>query len=346
MKYNPTMVFTPAGIDACAYWRMWIPHISIPNSRFQFNAMQPDMNEIAEQDVLVVQRMFSQGNVQYLRLCREYGIKIIYDLDDNIWDMPKFNPAYNIFRRQEVRDGMINCAMWADVITVSTRQLQNVVQDEWSWLRNVASKKPIPVVHIDNVVDPVLFGRAPVTRDDSFVKIGWAGSNTHGGDIELVWSMLPSLLEKYENVLLEFVGHAAPASIRNHPRVKEREWVHISEFTKRFATWDWDIVLAPLHQHKFNRSKSSIKMQEAAAIHKPCLAENIAPYKYFASFTPELNWLLCDDYDWEKKLNELICNAPLRRELGEAMHENLIRHFHIDSRVSQWEEACRMAYSA
>ena len=346
MKYTPSLVFTPSGIDACAYWRMWVTHINMPHSRFQFTEGQPQMNEISEQDVLMVQRMFSQNNVAYLKMAREHGIKIIYDLDDNIWTMPKYNPATGIFKKEDIQKGLVACAEWADIITCSTKQLQNEIVNNWGWLKNVASKKQIPVMHIDNAVDTKLFPPPVFDRDDGMVRIGWGGSNTHAGDIDHVWNLLPAIVEEFPNVELEFIGHLPPKQLIGHPRVKIREWVHISEFTKRYATWNWDIVLAPLEQHKFNRAKSSIKMQEAAAIKKPCLAENIAPYKYFASFKPELKWLLCDDYDWDKKLHALIKSKDLRREFGEMSYANLIENFNINTRVAQWTEACHIAFVA
>jgi hypothetical protein len=344
MEYKPSMCFAPAGMDACGLWRMWMPHLNIPTSRFLFTEGMPNLNEMAECDVVVVQRLMLQGNLHFLQLARSHGLKIIYDLDDDVWDIPKNNPAASFFRSKENVTGLQSCAEWADILTVSTKQLANVVDEKWGWLRNVATKKPIPVVHIDNAVDLNIFQASPIRQyDDNAVVIGWGGSNTHAGDIALVWNLLPDLLERYSNVYLEFVGHNPPQKIANHPRVKIRPWCHISEFHGRFATWDWDIVLAPLEQHRFNKSKSSIKMVEAGCIGSPCLAQNIAPYKYFTSFKENLQWLLCDDFDWSKKLHTLITEKDMRRDLGALMYENVKDNFNITRTAPLWQEVCQLA---
>jgi hypothetical protein len=204
-------------------------------------------------------------------------------------------------------------------------------------MKNIATKKPIEVVHIDNCIDMNFFHLPVLPKDENKVVIGWGGSNTHGGDIGLVWGLLPQLLKDFPQVYLEFVGHEPPAEIRSHPRVKILPWCHISEYHNRFAHWNWDIVLAPLEKHRFNKSKSCIKMQEAAAIKAPCLAQWIEPYKYFCSFDKQLMWLLCDDLDWKTKLHRLIEDAPYRKQLGEAMYQNILANFNIERSAREWQ---------
>lgn len=340
--YRNNLAFAPAGIDACAMWRMWFAHLEIPNSRFLFTEGTPDINSMSECDILVVQRLMMDGNIKFLEVARAHGLKIVYDLDDNVWNLPASNPAAKFFHRDESVAGLQHCASWADVITVSTKELRKVVLHQWSWLKNAQTGKDIPVMHIDNRVNFKLFHLPLLAKDEDKVVIGWGGSNTHEGDVALVWKMLPSILEKYPNVFLEFVGQAPPATLKYHERVKQREWCHVSEYHNRLATWNWDIVLAPLEQHKFNRSKSSIKLQEAGAIGVPCLAQDIAPYQYFCSFTKSLEWLLCDDWDWEKKLCTLIEDKAMRRDLGQLMYVNTLTNFNIEKSVEQWQELAQL----
>lgn len=338
MSYRNNLSFAPAGIDACALWRMWMPHLNIPHSRFLFTEGAPDINAMSECDIVVVQRLMMEGNVQFLNVARAHGLKIIYDLDDNVWNLPASNPAAHFFHREESVKGLEACAQYADAITVSTKELQQVVRHQWSWMKNTTTGKSIEIIHIDNAIDFKLFQPPVLPRDEDKIVIGWAGSNTHGGDVKLVWELLPYILEKYPNVFLEFVGQACPEKIKFHERVFQRPWIHVSEFHARFATWNWDIALAPLQQHKFNRSKSSIKMQEAGALSTPCLAQDIAPYKYFCSFSKSLDWLLCDDWDWEKKLCTLIEDKSFRKDIGQLAYINTLANFSIERTALQWQE--------
>ena|ERR1700761_1328655 len=339
MAYQGTLTFAPAGIDACALWRMFMPHLNIPNSRFLFTEGIPRINEMAECDTLVVQRLMMEGNEKFLNIARKFGFKIIYDLDDNVWNMPNANPAKAFFKQPGAIEGLRHCSEWADAITVSTRELKREVERHMDYRINKHTKKHIPVIHIDNAVDLRIFHAPLIPRDEDKVVIGWGGSNTHLGDVADVWRLLPRLLEKYPNVFLEFAGQDPPQEIRNHERVTIRPWCHISEYANRLATWKWDIMLAPLEEHKFNESKSCIKMIEAGCIEAVCLAQDIAPYQYFASKSKGLEWCLCYiDSHWEKKLSKLIEDKSFRQDMGKQMRQNVEDNFNITRTRDQWLE--------
>jgi glycosyltransferase involved in cell wall biosynthesis len=339
MAYIPSLCFAPAGIDGCALWRMYMPHLNLPHSRFLFTEGIPQLDEMSECDIVVVQRLMLEGNMTFLKTARAHGLRIVYDLDDNFWEMPDANPAKKIFQQESVMQGVENCVEWADAITVSTKQLADVVKKRCAHLRNAASKKPIPVVHIDNCADLNYFHPPIIERDPDKITIGWGGSNTHAGDVGVVWSLLPELLMRFPNLHLEFIGQAPPSEIARHHRVRVRPWCHISEYANRYATWNWDIVLAPLEEHPFNESKSCIKMIEAGSIQSICLAQDIAPYSYFAGKNRDLKWLLCTfKFDWQEKLVRLIKDKALRQDLSEKMYENVYNNFNITRTVEQWKQ--------
>src|ERR1700744_5310577 len=79
MSYKPTISFTPAGMDACALWRMFIPHLNTPTSRFFFTMGAVPFDQISSSDVGCVQRMMIEGNIKYMELARSHGVRMIYD---------------------------------------------------------------------------------------------------------------------------------------------------------------------------------------------------------------------------------------------------------------------------
>lgn len=327
---------------------MFYPKLYVPNSRFIFTEGFPPLDDLAEADVIVVQRMMLTENLKWIKIVRELGIKIIYDLDDDLWNIPPANPARRFFKTEAHIRGLEACAEWADVFTVSTETLQRVVRRKWGHLQNVASKKSIPVMVCENRVPLSLYCQQEgISHEHEGVVIGWSGSNTHGGDLAEIWQLLHRTLDEYKNVRLEIVGQPPPMYLLAHPRVKMRPWVHISEYPARTATWNWDIVLAPLEYHKFNESKSSIRMQEAGALRRPCLATSIKPYDAFVAKGPkELKYLLCAiPMQWENRLRELIKNASLRKELGEAMYTNVKENFSVEQSAVEWTGAINYAYA-
>lgn len=328
--------------------RMFYPKLYIPGARFVFTEGPPLLNDISEADVAVVQRMMVDGNIKWIQIARQLGIKVIYDLDDNLWEMPNANPAKQYFEEHSSIKGLEACAEWADVFTVSTRDLQKVVQNKWSKLRNVATGKPIPVLLCENRTPLTLFQKQEgISYEHEGVIVGWSGSSTHAGDLFDIWHVLYKLLVENPTMQLELVGQPPPLYLLRHPRTRMRPWVNVSEYPARFATWNWDIILAPLEKHKFNRSKSSIRMQEAGALHKPCLATDYGPYNDFVyRGETKLQYLLCDNTShWETKLHELVRTSSLRNELGEAMYANVAKNFRVEQSVPEWQEAIDVAYN-
>lgn len=348
MSYNSSICYCSAGMDACALWRMFIPHLNMPNSRFLFTQGVPPLDTIAESDTVCVQRMMTEGNLIFMQTVVKNGMHLIYDIDDHVWNVPGYNPAKQIFDKTKKEKSFEACMEWADVITVSTPSLKAFAEREVGHLRNVKTKERLKFHVLENYVDLNQFYPSGLKCHSDNIVIGWGGSNTHSGDLWEVWNMLPQIIEDFPNVEMEFVGMSAPLQLAGHERVRQVPWVHISEFIGRVATWDWDIFLAPLEVNPFNRCKSSIKMQEAAALGKPCLASDIENYTRFClAGDKELAWQLCSvPSQWDRKLRELITNHELRKRLGLAMRKNVEDNFEIAKNIWRHQELSDMLASS
>ncbi len=110
-------------------------------------------------------------------------MKIIYDIDDNVWEIPSYNPAYAILNAY--RQGFNACIRMVDVVTVSTRELGNSLKKHVGRrnMFNLTTKREIPVVVVENRIEERLFAR-PAKPDP--LLVGWAGSSSHIGDLKLV----------------------------------------------------------------------------------------------------------------------------------------------------------------
>ena len=332
----PKTAFLPANIDACALMRMYLPHLHIPGSLFLFRMGALNLQELKDYEVIVVQRQVTPQNYAALRMMKDAGKKIIYDLDDDVWSLPSTNPVQKVFKA--VEQGFGECMKWVDVITVSTQTLKKAVQ-----LSLPQHKQEIFVT--PNSLDFDLMQPSPMERDDGKLVMGWAGSNTHDGDMREVSEVLPKMIKKYPHLHVEFIGGFPPNNMRGMERVSYRPWVPVGEFANRFSCWSWDISMAPLDDNRFNRSKSALKLLESAAVKIPCLVSNVRPYYEFCSLGgEELKWLLCDTHwDWEKKLQRLIEDAEHRQRMATLMHETARKYFNIETVKDNWVHAMRQA---
>ena len=326
--------FLPAALDACALYRMFLPHLNIPYSQFVFRPGPQQLDDFAETDVIVVQRQATANNYVALQRLKEMGYKLVYDLDDNLWSIPYYNPARNQFN--EMRMGIAECIKLCDIVTVSTQGLCTAVKTELGYL-----KKDVMVV--PNAVDFNMFHKGPVLRDDGMVVIGWAGSNTHRNDVTDAWEAIEQIVLEDERVRVEITGgEEPPKRLAKHPRCKIRPWVPVAQYPGKLGSWGWDIIVAPLEENRFNKSKSNIKLLEAAAVGAAVLASDVQPYHELCSMHDSLKWCLCSiRSQWYSKLKAMIEEAEIRVVVSNKLREVVQEWYDIRTIKDNWQEVFR-----
>ena len=335
-----SVVLLGAHADACCLWRLYIPHFSIKNSAFYCFAARPDFNQISSHDIAVVQRCCTEEQFKFVHVCRQLGIKLVYDLDDDVWDLPPYNPAHGIFT--QMKEGFNQCIKMVDVVSVSTKALQKAVRKNVK-LINVITNKEIPVIVAENRIDPRLCAK-PIKSDRLIV--GWAGSSSHIGDLVIVDDAINTLALEHPDVLFQFRGCQLPPEIKQRANVVHEFWSSVAEYCVRFPRWGWHIALAPVTDHPFNASKSCLKSVESGYLGIPCLMSNVEPYWRFCAHDPELKWLLCSvKTQWERKLRDLINDEALRLHYGERMRNVVDQHYSFSKPHEGWQEVIDTAAS-
>lgn len=336
-----SVVFIPSWLDGCALWRLYMPHQAMHGSRLHCFADKIDFEYVVGSDVCVVQRCFLQQQFDFMKLAVGCGMRLIWDLDDNVWDIPAFNPASKPLTK--ARLGFENCVRMADVVTVSTKTLAKVVKRRVKPLVNFRGKE-IPIVVAENKLYPPVFAE-PIKQDRENVVIGWAGSTSHVGDLQVVEDAILAIA-KEPNVQIEFRGCKLQdgSPLLDLKNFEFKYGCHVAEYTTRMPMWNWDIALAPLVKHDFNDSKSCIKMVEAGWCKIPCLVSYARPYEDFCHHDKELEWLLCAGSSaYESKMRILVNEKARRVELGERMRAVVDKHYTIHGQHEAWSEAIALA---
>ena len=149
----------------------------------------------------------------------------------------------------------------------------------------------------------------------------------------------------------------------NHKIVDERQMSQLMQFkfgeefgdsstpyrrvwTKPITTYasnynKFDISLAPLRHHTFNRVKSQLKVIEAGFHKKALIAQDFGPYQIDCinayekggTFNDKGNSLLIDSSRnhklWAQHIKRLVTNPALVEDLGERLYES-VQKYHID----------------
>lgn len=286
-----------------------------------------DMAEGA--DLVVLQRSDNPQAIPLALAIREqYDIPLVYEIDDNIYDVSKNSPAYQYwFPGSPLKDIAELFMRNVDAITVSTENLVDVYKQ---FNDNIYV--------LPNCQDPEAWKRIKRRGGNDKIVIGWAGGYTHYDDLKVIARPIKRILRNYPNVEFRIMG-TLPDFLDKVDGVKFRtDGVHCTQWPKKLAELNFDIGLAPIVERPFNAGKSNIKWQEYAMLEIPTVASNFGPYK---SIEHGVDGLLANnnEYSWELQITKLIEDEELRRRLGEAAKQSVLANYNIEKNIGQWHDA-------
>jgi glycosyltransferase involved in cell wall biosynthesis len=129
----------------------------------------------------------------------------------------------------------------------------------------------------------------------------------------------------------------------DYPAIQNENYVRVwtrpvDSYARNYS--NFDISLAPIKNHIFNRMKSQLKVIEAGFYKKALIATNYGPYTIDlkhslknGEFT-DGNALLVDDVrnhsDWAKYIKKLVQNPNMRIDMGERLYEHVSKHYSLD----------------
>ena len=135
--------------------------------------------------------------------------------------------------------------------------------------------------------------------------------------------------EDYRKFLEKYVQEPYPNEINeSYVRVWTRP---VQSYAKNYSKFD--VSLAPIKNHMFNRMKSQLKVIEAGFYKKALIASNVGPYTLDLKHCLEHgnfvdgNALLVDENrnhsDWAKFIEKLLKNPNMAKDMGERLYETV-----------------------
>ena len=224
------------------------------------------------------QRTMAPGHVQAVRMYKDaqkkYGFKMVYDIDDFIWDGPDVGetiPDYNFGKRTitpEVQKSSIEIMNEMNTVCTSTQFLADYIRTHG------VTKPEIKVVY--NAVAQYFWGpqrKKPIKDKIRRPKVIYTGSPTHynnqtklKGDWENSWTEW--VIKNVQENKIEFccMGGLPFFFEPIKDRIKVVGWVNSYQYHLPIKDFRADIGIAPLVQNYFNYSKSDIKHIEYCAL--------------------------------------------------------------------------------
>lgn len=341
---------------AIAYYRTYLPARALRSYGHEvttFNepyikVLKPTPAEWIRQnagkyDLLIVDRSLNYEDLGLWAGLRytSPGMRMIVDFDDDYQQVPPWNPAAGAFQSgQPYREAGNSHLKLAELTTVSTPVLAERFKKHTHAVRTCL-----------NMIDPADWSNFPVDperRYDPHLRVLYGGASGHFGDLDDARQGLEAVLNKppvpFRLICFGAIPFWLHETRRKFPeRVVSLPWVPFDDYPAVVAWGGFDLAIAPLAEHPFNRAKSNIKWLEAACQGQAFLCSKVGPYAEI----PDGCAMRVDNtaVQWADGLRTLLQDADLRRQMAQEALAEVQASWTIDQRRVQWQDAVEDALS-
>lgn len=269
--------FLPDATDATSFYRGAGPLAQLKRTHPEVQIAWGDLKNRAmwwttmcASDVIFVQRPGSVSQLEAIKEAKCASKKVWIDFDDDLFHVPVSNPGYFHYSQPETRKILETAIKTADLVTVSTLALGQVVTPH---LNTTARCVVIP-----NAYDDETFAWMSGALEPRQKVIVWRGSKTHDADVQVYAPAIIEVLKKHPDWKFHAFGDL-PWMITEHlPAI---QWSHsrlpILFYQRDLYNLKPAAVVVPLTDHLFNHSKSNIAYIEATLAGAATVAPSYLP---------------------------------------------------------------------
>lgn len=278
-KIRILVVNAPEHCNGVTWWRMfrplWLMRRKYGDLDIRFNPGQLFEHDFLNTDIVLAFRPSNPEHPVVLRTAKEWGCKILLDLDDDILNLPLGHGTFSkLYNRTDVVN---NCIALADEVWTSTEHLKTVCaaanRDFLSRMRREAPQVDGWAVPTFTVIpNAVLPSDLPDRANGNTGLAVWRGSDLHRDDLE-VWRAQYAQILRSANRFV-WIGYAPhwgksdggkPHVDYNVEGVEAKRWLAYLRSLRLAFVWK------PLFPNDFNKSKSNIAWIEATCAGGICV---------------------------------------------------------------------------
>ncbi len=260
--------------------------------------------------VIILRELHYIDSKLLLYCLRIKNIPIIYDFDDSIWLNTNNNPLIKILKNQYHK-------------TIRHIQFANVIIAGNEYLANFAKKYNNNIIVIPTVVDTDYYQPNNKTIADKII-LGWMGSHTTLEHFKQVIPVLNRLKEKYSNIEITAI---ADESYIPELNLKVKKWNNKMEINDLNS---FDIGIMPLPNDEWSKGKCGLKALTYMSCGVPCVISDIGVNQEIITKTKG-GYSVKNDEEWIEQLSLLIENTSLRKELGSAGREGVLKYYSVQA---------------
>jgi glycosyltransferase involved in cell wall biosynthesis len=243
------------------------------------------------------------------RLRREIhaaGGRVLVSCDEEWWEVPSWigmGADYEQKQRPFLERGLAE----ADQVVVFSRRMAERVE-----------RFNRSIVVLPHALPPLADLPRRLPRRGAGIRIGWVGTQQHGGDLAMLGPAMQQLLARRPDVTFVLAGQCFPRwALAGSPQI-ELHPAHraLPDYYRWIASLALDVFVTPLVEHPFNVVKPCLKPLEAAGLGIPVLASAVGSYAEELRHDETALLVANTTEAWLTALTRLVEDAPLRAHLS------------------------------
>ena len=329
-----------ADYSGCGFWRMiWPEHLLNAFNLMTVHGstvMNLDPRYYIHTKVVRIQRQATSHQlkfVQFLKdISKEIGFRLIYEIDDLVFseDIPDYNKYKPAFTDPEIRKNCQDIMSLCDEITVTCPFMKQYYMEKTGHPNVTIIPNFPPKFWLGHFYDEKQISN----NYDTYKKkprILYAGSGAHfdvdnrvgqNDDFAHVVKAISDTVDKYQWVFLG--AYPLPlAHLVQSGKIEFHPWQNLYNYGEKIKNLRINMLVAPLQNNNFNKSKSDLKLVEANAFGLPIACQDLCTYEnaQFKFNTGEEMIAQIDDV-LSKKGRYMNISAKARREANSRWLEN------------------------
>jgi hypothetical protein len=298
---KPREVNMPRGINyyadfsGCGFWRMlWPEHTLNAYQKAVIHGstvMVTDEKYYTNVKCVRIQRQATPSQLKFVTYLKQLGEKmnfnVVYEIDDIVFyeDIPEYNKFRGAFVDDEIRQATISMMQMSDEITVTCDYMKQYYMDK-TGNKNISVIPNYPPRYWLDQYDELLVEKNFSKRKKK-PRVLYAGSGAHfdvdnlagqRDDFYHIVETVKKTVNKYQWI---FIG-AFPVGLRSlvqQGKIEYHPWTSLYEYPRLVQKVKPNVMVAPLIDNVFNRSKSDLKFVEGCALGVPAICQDMCTYE-------------------------------------------------------------------
>lgn len=285
-----------ADYSGCGFWRMiWPEHLLNAYNHCTVHGstvMCLDPRWYVKAQVVRIQRQATEHQLSFVKFLKEVqkqvGFRLVYEIDDIVFseDIPEYNKFKPAFTDPNIRKNILEIMNLCDEVTVTCQFMKDYYMQKTGHNNITVIPNFPPKFWIGNHYDPKWISDS-YDQYKKKPRILYAGSGAHfdvdnrvgqDDDFSHVIKAIADTVDEFQWV---FLG-AFPLPLRHlveTGKIEFHQWANLYNYGEKIKNLRVNMMVAPLKDNNFNKSKSDLKLIEANAFGIPIACQNLCTYE-------------------------------------------------------------------